>query len=154
MSGSNRFGGDHNSPVGYGRPPVNRQFKPGQSGNPKGRPKGRKNLTTTVVDALSKKIKVRDKNGLRTISKLDAMIEVQINKAVSGNSNSFAKVFQVAEKLEAFKWQPEVNHEQLLDSVFWKLERQIAKAKAQEQEALSAGNALDDASTQNSPSNK
>ena len=25
--------------VGYGKPPVNTQFKPGQSGNPKGRPR-------------------------------------------------------------------------------------------------------------------
>jgi hypothetical protein len=29
-----------NAPAGYGNPPVATQWKPGQSGNPKGRPKG------------------------------------------------------------------------------------------------------------------
>ena len=38
-------------------------WKPGQSGNPAGRPKGVKNLTTVVMEALrSKTIKVKDKN--------------------------------------------------------------------------------------------
>jgi len=151
MSGSNRFGGDHNSPVGYRRPPVNRQFKPGQSGNPRGRPKGRKNLTTTVVDALNKKITVRDKNGVRTISKFDAMVEVQVNKAVSGNSSSFARVFQILEKLGAFKWQPEVNHKQLTESAFEKLERALGLspfAKAQEEEPVSADKPRNEGPTQ------
>ena len=29
--------------VGYGKPPASTRFKPGQSGNPKGRPKGANN---------------------------------------------------------------------------------------------------------------
>ena len=32
--------------VGYRKPPVHTRFKPGQSGNPKGRPKGPRNLAT------------------------------------------------------------------------------------------------------------
>ncbi|MEM9435268.1 MAG: DUF5681 domain-containing protein [Pseudomonadota bacterium] len=34
--------------VGYGKPPTANQFKPGQSGNPKGRPKGSKNKPKPV----------------------------------------------------------------------------------------------------------
>ena len=30
--------------VGYGRPPLTTRFKPGESGNPRGRPKGSKSL--------------------------------------------------------------------------------------------------------------
>jgi len=32
--------------VGYCRPPIAKQFKPGQSGNPRGRKKGVKNVAT------------------------------------------------------------------------------------------------------------
>lgn len=35
-------------PVGKGRPPKGSRFRPGQSGNPKGRRKGRENLKTIV----------------------------------------------------------------------------------------------------------
>ena len=55
MSGSDQSDDKQNSAVGYGRPPVNRQFKPGQSGNPRGRPKGSKNFATIFAEALKKK---------------------------------------------------------------------------------------------------
>jgi hypothetical protein len=32
--------------VGYGRPPLATRFRAGQSGNPRGRPKGARNLST------------------------------------------------------------------------------------------------------------
>ena len=38
--------------VGYKKPPKRTQFKPGQSGNPRGRPKGTKNLKTDLAEAL------------------------------------------------------------------------------------------------------
>jgi hypothetical protein len=91
MSESNQSGGKQNSAVGYRRPPVNRQFRPGQSGNPKGRPKGSKNLATTFAEILSRPIKVRDRNGkIRTLSKLEAMIEGITNKAIAGDAPGWA----------------------------------------------------------------
>jgi hypothetical protein len=105
MSESNRSDGT----VGYKRPPVDRQFKPGQSGNPKGRPKGRKNLKTIFVEVLNKKVKLWDKNKnrTRTVSKLEAMIEVISNKALKGDPRALATIVQIADKLEVFTWQPE-----------------------------------------------
>ena len=35
--------GDTSTSVGYGRPPATTRFKPGKSGNPRGRPKGARN---------------------------------------------------------------------------------------------------------------
>jgi hypothetical protein len=87
--------------------PVNRQFKPGQSGNPKGRPKGRKNLKTIFVEVLNKKVKVRDKNGTRTVSKLEAMIEVISNKAMAGDPRALATIIQIGGQLDVFTSQPE-----------------------------------------------
>jgi Family of unknown function (DUF5681) len=59
------------------------------------------------VEVLSRKVKVRDKNGTRTVSKLEAMIEVVSNKGLAGDPHAFARIIQTAEKLDAFNWQPE-----------------------------------------------
>ena len=45
--------------VGYGKPPHHTRFRPGASGNPKGRPKGVNNLATDIKNALASKITVR-----------------------------------------------------------------------------------------------
>ena len=44
--------------VGPGRPPRHTRFKPGQSGNPKGRPKGSKNFATILQQQLTKKVTI------------------------------------------------------------------------------------------------
>ncbi|MGY8682391.1 DUF5681 domain-containing protein [Bradyrhizobium sp. UFLA05-153] len=48
--------------VGRGKPPKHSQFKPGQSGNPKGRPKGSRNFKTDVQETLQTPVKIT-KNG-------------------------------------------------------------------------------------------
>ena len=105
MSESSPTDGKPNGVVGYRRPPVNRQFKPGQSGNPKGRPKGSKNFVTMFAEVLSRPIKVRDRNNgkARTVSKLEVMIEAITNKAMAGDPKAFATVIQFADKFQVFK---------------------------------------------------
>ena len=43
---------DKSDKIGYGRPPVHSRFKPGQSGNPRGRPKGSLNFETDLKRTL------------------------------------------------------------------------------------------------------
>lgn len=43
-------------PVGYGVPPEEHKFRPGQSGNPKGRPKGSKNESTILRELMERKL--------------------------------------------------------------------------------------------------
>src|SRR5262245_15858920 len=106
MSESNSSDGKPKAAVGYKCPPRSHQFRPGQSGNPRGRPKGQKNLVTTFAEALNEKLPVRGKNGRRRwLSKLQAMCEVMINKAVGGDPKAFLAVFQLADKHGVFKHQ-------------------------------------------------
>ena len=42
--------------IGYRRPPVATRFRPGQSGNPRGRPRGARNLSTVIAAALGERV--------------------------------------------------------------------------------------------------
>jgi uncharacterized protein DUF5681 len=42
--------------VGYGKPPLHTRFQKGKSGNPKGRPRGKKNMSTLLSTALNASI--------------------------------------------------------------------------------------------------
>ena len=46
--------------IGYGRPPKQTRFKPGQSGNPKGRPRGRKNVHTILEETLYRPVTITE----------------------------------------------------------------------------------------------
>lgn len=71
--------------VGYGKPPRHSRFKPGRSGNPKGRPKGAKGLNTMVRETLGSKIAVRTANGTKHISRIEAVLQKTVEQAMKGN---------------------------------------------------------------------
>ncbi|MGX9393845.1 DUF5681 domain-containing protein [Nitrobacteraceae bacterium UC4446_H13] len=58
--------------VGYGRPPRQSQFKPGESGNPRGRPKGVRSEDDILAKLLNKKIPIQDRGRIRYVSMLEA----------------------------------------------------------------------------------
>ena len=74
--------------VGYGKPPKHARFKPGQSGNPKGRPKGTRNLATDLNEELAEKIIVTEGGRSLKISKQRAMIKSLLAKALKGDTRA------------------------------------------------------------------
>jgi hypothetical protein len=88
------------------RPDIHTRFKKGQSGNPSGRPKGRKNDATQIKDVLFKAIRVSDSAGVRFVPKIVAAIEVCLNKALKGDVRALEKIMKIAEKLESIQWKP------------------------------------------------
>jgi hypothetical protein len=74
--------------VGYGRPPLETRFQPGQSGNPKGRAKGSKNLSTLIEDALADMVTIKVDGRSRRVSKLQASFMQQANKAATGDARA------------------------------------------------------------------
>lgn len=76
---------DRDYPVGYGRPPKASQFKPGQSGNPKGRPKGIKNISTYIDRELKSKVIVTENGVRKRISKAEAIAKQVVNKGIAGD---------------------------------------------------------------------
>lgn len=71
--------------VGYARPPEHSRFKPGQSGNPKGRPAGPTNMVTLIEEALKEKVVITEGGRRRSISKGKAIAKQLVNKAASGD---------------------------------------------------------------------
>lgn len=71
--------------VGYGNPPVEHQFKPGQSGNPKGRPKGPGNLLKVISKHAGKKILVLESGVEKKMTKMDVVVSAMFTKAAKGD---------------------------------------------------------------------
>ena len=93
-----------NSSVGYGRPPVAKQFKPGQSGNPRGRKKGVKNVATIFNNALHRPVKIRTGGRVKTLPKIEAIVEVLLSKALAGDIAAVSKIIELAHKLGGFEF--------------------------------------------------
>ena len=74
--------------VGYGRPPEQHRFKPGQSGNKQGRPKGRKNESTILQELFNTRVRIRDGARVRSITLLEALLRKFLEDALKGNPKS------------------------------------------------------------------
>ena len=94
--------------IGHGHPPLQTRFKPGQSGNPKGRPKGRRNMRTVVEENLQQRITVREGARTRSIRKFDAYVLAVVNKAVQGDAKAQAVLLQICKALGMTAETPEL----------------------------------------------
>lgn len=70
--------------VGYKRPPREHQFKPGQSGNPKGRPKKNNNFAEDLIEEMNEVITIQENGKLKKITKKRALAKRLIADSLSG----------------------------------------------------------------------
>ena len=109
MSGPNDWirkknNAQENDSVGYCRPPIAKQFKPGQSGNPRGRKKGVKNVAAIFNEALYRPVKIRTSAGIKTLPRIKAIVEVIMNKALAGDTAAVSRIVELAHKLGGFEF--------------------------------------------------
>jgi Family of unknown function (DUF5681) len=79
--------------VGYGRPPKGTQFKPGECGNPKGRPRGSKNLITLLNEELERTVTIIENGKHKKISKREALAKQTVSRALNNDAKAVARVF-------------------------------------------------------------
>ena len=89
--------------VGYGKPPKSGQFSKGQSGNPKGRPKGRKSLDTIIDDVFRRKVSLREGGKLRRISQIEALCRRILNDGLKGNARATDQAIKLLQSITSLK---------------------------------------------------
>jgi len=76
---------EHEPLPGYGRPPVAGRFKKGASGNPKGRPRGRKS-SVPYDTVLGQMVTIREDGRQRRVTAAEAFILQLTKKGLAGDS--------------------------------------------------------------------
>ena len=93
--------------TGYKSPPVKNRFQKGRSGNPSGRPKESRNLSTVLAEVLNQPVTLRQGGKSSQVSKGDAVIGVLMNMASKGERQAVDAVINVLGKIERLVEQPE-----------------------------------------------
>jgi hypothetical protein len=76
--------------VGYGRPPLGTRFRPGHSGNPKGRPRGSKSAASMARDTLERRLPVTKRGSRRNMTVRAVAFWRLAEKAVAGDVKALA----------------------------------------------------------------
>lgn len=129
-------GGDDE--IGYGKPPKRTQFQPGVSGNPRGRPRGSKNvrpalredqLTKLIFQEANRKINIREDGRARKIKMAEAILRSLAAKAAQGHRLHQKLFLELYSQSEASQREQD---EKALDIVIkykWRAERVLEQCK-------------------------
>jgi Family of unknown function (DUF5681) len=96
-----------NYTVGHGKPPLATRFVKGQSGNPSGRPRGKRNLATTLLAVLNEPVPIVENGKRRRITKLEATFKQIVNRAASGDVAAIRVLLQLFPSLERVLAEPD-----------------------------------------------
>ena len=95
--------------VGYGKPPTTSRFKKGQSGNPRGRPKGAtartparptERIPDIVLQETSRLITVPNGDRTMTLSMMQAAIRALVVRAVKGDPRALRFLIEKVTAIE------------------------------------------------------
>jgi len=74
--------------VGPGNPPLHSRFKPGQSGNPAGRPPKERSLVRLIEKELDVEVTVTENGAPQRLSKREALAKRTVNSALTGDAKA------------------------------------------------------------------
>jgi hypothetical protein len=84
--------------VGRNRPPKESRFPKGKSGNPKGRPKGSRNLANVLDKELKKSVMLTENGVRRKVDKATAIVKRQLHEALEGDQRSFNSLLKIMDQ--------------------------------------------------------
>ena len=94
---------DDDDGIGYRKPPKHSRFKKGQSGNPKGRPKGTRNFESDLEDVLKAEVKIMEDGRSKKVSSQRAALMRLREKALKGDGRALDRIIALASEHSAEK---------------------------------------------------
>ena len=91
---------DQSAKPGFANPPSQHRFKQGQSGNPKGRPKGSRNLKTDLSALLRGNVEITVNGKRRRMTRQEAMLLSLFQRAVSKETGAARTLLDLVVKLQ------------------------------------------------------
>lgn len=95
-----------NDKTGYKKPPKHTRFKKGQSGNPAGRPKGRKSLNKRFEEMMAEKVTIVENGERKQVAKGDLLLKSLFNQATKGNIRAADMLLK---RLDAIEYEQEAH---------------------------------------------
>ncbi len=92
--------------VGYGKPPKEHQFKPGQSGNVGGRKKSKRSGAADISEVLNAPVRVTIGGKVREMVSFEAGLRKIAKRAIDGHLPSILKFIKICEEYGALKPPP------------------------------------------------
>jgi Family of unknown function (DUF5681) len=135
----NRTSDDCNYEVGFGKPPKRTQFQPGVSGNPRGRPRGSKNvrpalredqLTKLIFQEANRRVKISEGGRTRKITMAEAILRSLAAKAAQGHRLQQKLFFELYAQSDASERDEDAKALDLVIKYKWRAERLLEQCKA------------------------
>jgi len=120
--------------VGFAKPPQSSQFTKGESGNPKGRPKGSVGLHTLILKAGRERVRVNGPDGIRMVSKIEAAAMQLSNKSAQGDLRATRELFVLVQRAEE-KIMQQPNPERMSEADRKMMERMLERIQGLPTEA-------------------
>jgi len=87
MEKTNEEGKEQEYSIGYKKPPKHSRFKPGQSGNPTGRPKKERTMSELFLKALRTRVSITTAAGTKRKIRMDEAIAKQFAAKAAGGDH-------------------------------------------------------------------
>ncbi|MBV1868154.1 MAG: hypothetical protein KUG69_09650 [Marinosulfonomonas sp.] len=113
--------------VGYGNPPEHSQFKSGQSGNSKGRPKGTSNLNQILEKLGLEKVSVTENGIKKVMTKIELAMASLLSKAANGDVTAARLLVAISQMpgvpgySESERPFGEIDHKLVLEEAEWQV---------------------------------
>jgi hypothetical protein len=107
----------HNRPdyeVGFGRPPKATRFKPGKSGNPRGRPKGSRPVGAVLQQILGRRVAVTENGRTRRVPMVEVILRQLANDAMRSEPSAVELMLSLVDRY-AQAPEAELSIDQLLE---------------------------------------